>query len=1722
MSGSENEIPLRISLTGDQAVERAIGVLTKLYDIVGRNEAALGRLPDGFQGLRQALGQVSTLLNAIGTGTPAVAVLNALGREAHNLKSAVSQAEFERLKATPALVQRIVREANPAELRKALTALEQELNRLRMLQAELAQTREALPRGSRDAVWKQEQAARGELARAERSVAQLQAELEAAKAQAAEDRAVAGRARSVRARGRFLNETPEGQQLALEKQIREQTAAGAKAERERAAALRESAREAERLHTAFEKFRASQTVTGRVGTTARRAGMSAAVSGAIMNEEETLQALVEQGVNTTRLRERVKELVAQRMGRPPPGTAPERRPFDATAARQRRYDTYLGDGGAMMLGLQAHLQIHYALLNSLFSAYHNVTSAVVEFDAAMHELSAVSGASTVQLEKLQRVIVDTSRATPFSAKEVAAVATEMAQNGIPSGEIVKALPNIANLASATGAGLKEAADMFSSAFEVFKVRGAESAHIADQLTLALTHTRVSADKFAGALQSVSTTAATNGMTFAQTTAALGAMADQGLRSGTLLGTGLRQVLLDLEAPPKKLAERFAELGISSEKLDVKTNGLVGVLQNLHDAGFTTSDAFATMQSRSAQAFAALLNGSDDLKRLYDSLLLTSNAAAANAERMDSLSSRWQRLQNSVTALALDAGGPLMGALKTTVGGLASLAGAASEGGKTLSVLGTVMASLAGGMFLKWIGHLAANFSVARNGATALRGAITALAEGETVAAVATRALSGALGGVLPFAALATGVAGLIWGLSSYANATTAVADKEQALKDATDNATQAFQDKSKALESVDTFLESTVARESSLRQHQDLLNTSVLEARNKFGDLSSAVFENINSYDQLIAKISMVRSELRDGLLVDVTRAKDALNSSVTLQQGVIAAHSGSEGVAGALRGLGVALPSDVVASQAAAAGASVSLPTPNVSDLLSSVPANLRAIPSVMHALQAIGSGDSRAAAQAFSELSHAPGGVAASLKGALTPLIDAQRKIDQSQGQLSQANTQENLVRLTRTSEYATLQSRLDWLAPTVATLNHLNDQPIVAQRAQAFTDAQTRVQGVLNAYQGMRGHLSGAEQAALDASPVGQRVNEMRALISQRQGEVHKALAASALSNAQLTQQASSRILSERQAAVHDATTPVQLRSAVAGVRSAAQDRYNAQMALSEASFSKRLAAGEDPTLIARERGIVAAGYQAEMQGAIARAQRAHLGGGTGGFTPYTQDPTAAFRHQVDLVNRSASNALSVGAQGVAYHRAFVAAAQQQKQFPKTVLEREHKALAELDAAQAKLDLATRQEQITKLAAINQKVAASLTTTNAEIAALVTKYHIAAGENGQVTGQFANPQSRAAVVGRYRSLSRNSQSLSDYQGTLQAQLTSLNTGASTLQGQVDATAQGSTGASQLTAGDYVGAFMAKHNASGPISAQSLKLAQDAADGLTNSFGKFFDIFVTGARRGQNVFREFSTSILRNMTQTLSNQVAASFLGMVGMGLVGAPSTGAPGPSGSSPSPSTGTGMGVMGMLGMGGLGAAMTTGAVSGVGGFGGLLGGLAGAAQYMLGGPAASAYTALPAGVAGPVLQPGMLSTIGSSLSSAASTAMSWLGSFLPGAYEGATLPLHFARGGLVPGANLGRDTVPAMLAGGEAVLNQRAVHMVGAGTINALNSGAVVRNSTIAPLGPQSKQQSQVNVWVVDKSTQPQLSPQDVMAVIGNDIMTGGPMKKLIRSVAVGG
>jgi len=88
----------------------------------------------------------------------------------------------------------------------------------------------------------------------------------------------------------------------------------------------------------------------------------------------------------------------------------------------------------------------------------------------------------------------------------------------------------------------------------------------------------------------------------------------------------------------------------------------------------------------------------------------------------------------------------------------------------------------------------------------------------------------------------------------------------------------------------------------------------------------------------------------------------------------------------------------------------------------------------------------------------------------------------------------------------------------------------------------------------------------------------------------------------------------------------------------------------------------------------------------------------------------------------------------------------------------------------------------------------------------------------------------------------------------------------------------------------------------------------------------------------------------------------------------------------------------------------------------------------------------------------------------------------------------------------------------MAEAGEFMMRKSAVDSIGKDKLyamNALGSAALKPDTVQSMVLPDGKSQ-EVNVYVMAPEEKPQLGPDDILHVIGQDIATGGQTKKLIK------
>lgn len=285
-----------------------------------------------------------------------------------------------------------------------------------------------------------------------------------------------------------------------------------------------------------------------------------------------------------------------------------------------------------------------------FGAYNAIQesiSNIVELEDEFAKLQAISDSTDGQMQGLKATIYGIGEGSRFAVNDLVKIAQTLAQAGVSASQMGKVLNSVTTLATASGSTPDEAVQLVTSALGSFQLQASEAARVADLMTSALNRTKLTVGQVAQAIQYVGATAYEQNISLETLLATVGAVAQGGVRSGSTIGTGFRQFLVDLQTPSEKLQGQLERLGITQADVNVKTRGLAAVLETLKEKGFGATQAYDGLETRAAAFYLVAKNNTDIMDELQLSFAQSGAAAIANERAMNSLTAQWQRFKNVV-------------------------------------------------------------------------------------------------------------------------------------------------------------------------------------------------------------------------------------------------------------------------------------------------------------------------------------------------------------------------------------------------------------------------------------------------------------------------------------------------------------------------------------------------------------------------------------------------------------------------------------------------------------------------------------------------------------------------------------------------------------------------------------------------------------------------------------------------------------------------------------------------------------------------------------------------------------------------------------------------------------------------------------------------------------------------------------------------------------------
>lgn len=394
-----------------------------------------------------------------------------------------------------------------------------------------------------------------------------------------------------------------------------------------------------------------------------------------------------------------------------------------------------------------------------------------DFDAAMSQVAAVSGATGDDLEALRDKAREMGEKTKFSASEAAEAMNYMAMAGWKTEDMLSGLDGIMNLAAASGEDLATTSDIITDALTAFGLSASDSAHFADILAAASSNANTNVSMMGETFKYCAPIAGALGFSAEDTAEAIGLMANAGIKS-TQAGTSLRTIMTNLTGDLKICGDSLGEVTIATTNADGSMRDLSDILADCRTAfaGLSESEkantAEALVGKNAMSGFLALMNaGEQDVEKLSTAIANCNGSAETMAATMqDNLAGQITILKSQLQELAISFGDMLMPLIRKVVSAVQSFVDRLNnmdEGTrKAILTIGMIVAAL--GPFLVVLGTVISKVGTAMKGFTTLAKGVKKLGVGVQSANGLFGKLGAALGGVsAPIVAVVAVVATLV-------------------------------------------------------------------------------------------------------------------------------------------------------------------------------------------------------------------------------------------------------------------------------------------------------------------------------------------------------------------------------------------------------------------------------------------------------------------------------------------------------------------------------------------------------------------------------------------------------------------------------------------------------------------------------------------------------------------------------------------------------------------------------------------------------------------------------------------------------------------------------------------------------------------------------------------------------------------------------------------------
>lgn len=313
--------------------------------------------------------------------------------------------------------------------------------------------------------------------------------------------------------------------------------------------------------------------------------------------------------------------------------------YKDTSSASRRWLEGLNNISGSLLLVGKGIRTVIALAQRFARAYKTISN----FEQDNANLASILGATSEQMEILEKAAIQLGSSTRYSASQVTGLQIELAKLGFTVKEITDMSPAVLNFAGSVGTDLASAASLAGVALRSFNLRSDQTEDALGTMAVACNKSALSFQYLQNSFSTIAPVAKTYGLSLKDTIALLGTLANAGFDASSA-ATATRNILLNLSDTNGKLAKA---LGGSVHSFE----DIMAAMKKLREQGVDLNETLALTDKRSVAAFNTFLDGAESAQTLRGELEDVNGELQRMAEQrantvegaIDGMKSAWEGL-----------------------------------------------------------------------------------------------------------------------------------------------------------------------------------------------------------------------------------------------------------------------------------------------------------------------------------------------------------------------------------------------------------------------------------------------------------------------------------------------------------------------------------------------------------------------------------------------------------------------------------------------------------------------------------------------------------------------------------------------------------------------------------------------------------------------------------------------------------------------------------------------------------------------------------------------------------------------------------------------------------------------------------------------------------------------------------------------------------------------